>query len=399
MKKTRKASIKTMSAAALIGAVMFGTPVIADEVYDPTPTLDKMHAQNPALPQSEYSLSEFTPEDVTNLPEGTVVKYELKDVVKYYDKTNMELIDADQRVDGGEYIEVKTKESIAHYYNMEVKNPHSPVTNAEGQNTNVIGDFINNSVAINNSTGDIKTIIGDFINNEKGILMEGRNTTSQSIGSISGDFIGNKDNSIYIYGSRFNSNDFDKSIDSIAGNFYNNKDSVINNIYGNIGKISGNFVGNSSKDYGAAIKINVGGSIESIQGNFINNTASAGGAIYNHNYHGYIKEIKGLFVNNTATNWIGGAIYSWASTGDDVKSNVENIEGVFINNTAEDGGGAIYLGSNKSNSIKGYFINNSTTSSGYDYYKGGGAILLNNGIKLAPVKECPFPSIVTSLPG
>lgn len=72
----------------------------------------------PSSLKSAYKPTETMVSDTNNLPVNTIVKYEIKEVKKYYDPmTGIEVPSAD-REPGGTYREVVTKEEVAHYYKV-----------------------------------------------------------------------------------------------------------------------------------------------------------------------------------------------------------------------------------------------------------------------------------------
>lgn len=163
------------------------------------------------------------------------------------------------------------------------------------------------------------------------------NHTNGNIGSIKGDFIGNKNCGV---------SDFAAA----AG--------VLNRA--TIGEINGNFVNNSaqsdSADAIAGAIWNRSGSIGSITGNFVNNSTLAktfaqGGALYN---QGTIGSISGSFIGNGAKTSsdsqlaFGGAVYS---NNVDLNFVADNTTNIFSGNYTEDSRGklnnAIFVRTNK----------------------------------------------------
>ena len=266
------------------------------------------------------------------------------------------------------------------------------------------GNFINNETtgrlggAVQNN-GRI-TIIGDYINN----VVHGYGGALRndgSVGSITGNFIGNKGikhNGPACGGALYFNQPNAPKMDSITGYFINNylentmDDDVANDpdkadtVYSkggaldfftfSVGKITGVFINNTinAQGFGYGSAINAGNTqIDEIKGIFINNIAKgnrqAGAALYFYSKdNGTMKvgSIEADFYNNGSYSAngaaIGGAIYNSSN------SSIGSITGNFINNYAQSEadsaiGGAIYNDSNSSiGSITGNFTNNFTKS-------------------------------------
>ena len=202
-------------------------------------------------------------------------------------------------------------------------------------------------------TGDMESITADFIGNSAAATKTytgytyaygGALYNEAEIGSINGFF---KDNSAKA------------SSQALGGAIYNSENGIINSI-------EGEFIENKAGSGGAIYNDAAYGSnnlIGSITGNFIGNSAGeSGGAIYNYDY-ATIGDITGNFINNSAGN-SGGAIFVNGTGGRD--SSIGNITADFIGNTAAASGGAIYSQSNWdiSNRINANFIGNSAGGSG-----------------------------------
>ena len=239
--------------------------------------------------------------------------------------------------------------------------------NADKSLINILSDFIGNTItdfggAIYNE-GTISSINGDFIGNTANNYSGGaiyNGGSSAKIDSITGDFIGNTAN--FHGGAIFN---YGGTIGTITGDFIGNTGDTGGAIYnyGTISSINGDFIGNTANSDGGGAIYNLG-TISSINGDFIGNMANnhAGGAIYNF-AHCTISSINGDFIGNTANNYSGGAIYN--------EGTISSINGDFIGNTATDFGGAIvneYYGT--ISSITGDFIGNTGSFGGaiYNYF-------------------------------
>ena len=228
---------------------------------------------------------------------------------------------------------------------------------------NITGDFIGNHVSgsggVIYNAGIIGDIAGNFINNyvtsDSGVVagsvivngggnLIGDSTGSEyssyygrplytSIGSVTGDFIGNYIKSTggsAVGGAIYNvtDNDYVSAINKVSGNFTGNHIEVVDGYayggaiynFGTIGDITGDFIGNyaqskSGQTFGGAIMS--GGTIGNITGDFIGNYAQStngaggGGAIFNQlgNFN-----ITGNILNNYAQSEnaqaFGGAILS-----------------------------------------------------------------------------------------
>ena len=247
------------------------------------------------LKNSGYTLTKVTPADTSNLDDNVIVKYEIKEVTKYYDpQTGLEVAEADKQ-EGVNYREVLTKETVPHYYEVNLAkteygsgaekiyfnwekdasgnytlkegasatgdnsiiysyDPANSLTRTTSASGDIVGNFIKQSItssntnggAIYNYNGTIGNITGDFIGNyaqTTGSYANGGaiynyvyySNSTAIIGDIIGDFIGN-------YASGYSS--------VLGGAIYNYR--------GTIGDITGDFIGNfassgSSKAYGGAI--------------------------------------------------------------------------------------------------------------------------------------------------
>ena len=106
--------LKLLSAT---GSIALKETTSSDALYT-TPDGKYYTYDTTKLPQSSYSLSETTVSDPDNLPVNTIVKYEVKEVTKYYDPTTgLEVAEGDKQ-EGVNYKEVVTKETIPHYYTV-----------------------------------------------------------------------------------------------------------------------------------------------------------------------------------------------------------------------------------------------------------------------------------------
>ena len=395
-----KGSYKRILAACVISCMFLATPAFAagadtDVSKLGTPTLDTLAGQeipdgNGAVyPNSGYTLKEVFPADIENLPHNVITKYEIKEITKYYDPTTGVEVAEGSRQPDVEYKEVVTKETIPHYYEVNLANTNygsgtqSIIFNWElndgkytlkesadisGNNSIIYNyDGTSHSKVTNSDFGDYGDITGNFIGNyaEPLPLTEGNdvlsggaiynflNISTPTIGDITGDFIGN-------YAS---STEMDIIVQ--GGAIYN---------YGTIGNITGDFIGNyaSGKYHAAGGAIYNYWSIGNITGDFIGNYASGkyayGGAILNYRSIGNITgDFIGNYVSSTENDARGGAIANYWSIG--------NITGDFIGNYASSTenvayGGAIF-NSGTIGDITGDFIGNYASGKSNAY---GGAI-------------------------
>ena len=142
-----------------------------------TPTLDSLAGQEipdgdgAVYPNSGYTLTEVTPEDVSTLPDNVITKYEIKEVTKYYDPTTGAEVAESDRLPDVEYKEVVTKETIPHYYKVNL----AQTTYGQGDKqiiynwaVNDDGQYIleegasatgNNSIIFNYSDADLQSRI------------------------------------------------------------------------------------------------------------------------------------------------------------------------------------------------------------------------------------------------
>lgn len=279
------------------------------------------------------------------------------------------------------------------------------------------GNFINNETtgrlggAVQNN-GRI-TIIGDYINN----VVHGYGGALRndgSVGSITGNFIGNKGikhNGPACGGALYFNQPNAPKMDSITGYFINNylentmDDDVANDpdkadtVYSkggaldfftfSVGKITGVFINNTinAQGFGYGSAINAGNTqIDEIKGIFINNIAKgnrqAGAALYFYSKdNGTMKvgSIEADFYNNGSYSANGAALGGALYAADHVE--IGSIIGNFTNNYAQSEaglaiGGAIYNNSNSSiGSITGNFSNNYAQS---EASSAEGGVIYNN---------------------
>ena len=150
--------------------------------------------------------------------------------------------------------------------------------------------------------------------------------------NLNRDFIGNSSDSVFT----------DQNIDKINGDFLNNKSTVVHVYNGKLNTISGSFIGNTGNSVYVNYRPTVDdGIILNINATFMGNKESAITA----NYGGRVESIDSVFVGNTAQYGAGVSIYDiyematgGASFGD--------IKGDFISNSATYSGGAISIFSN-----------------------------------------------------
>ncbi len=251
------------------------------------------------------------------------------------------------------------------------------IGNYGGTIDSIVGYFVGNITYIGSgidNKGTIGDIYADFIGNgckEKGCAI--RNL--KQIDSITGDFIGNygikKDDGSFRTDIAVIFNGSNGNIGSINGNFVGNKIVSIRTVTGTIGNIEGSFIENtnetdSSDDYVISISgsstiiekikadfINnknvikhLGGSINTLSGKFINNEI----AIYSDVASGKIEEIiDAEFIGNSH------AIHSVKGGSD---NNIGNVKGKFTKNIASSSGGAIAMEKGKIGNIDGVFSYN-----------------------------------------
>ena len=225
--------------------------------------------------------------------------------------------------------------------------------------------------AIHNSSDGGYSIYADFIDNytkSGSYAYGGAVYNHNTIGNITGDFIGNHASSSYTYSS------------ASGGAIYNSEN-------GTIGTITGDFIGNyvSSSFFASGGAVYNYGTIGNITGDFIGNYASSvsgnaqGSAIYN---EGTIGDITGDFIGNSSSSNSyspyytyyarGGAIYNERTIGDITGDFIGNhASSEYVSDEYANGGGAIYnyitIGD-----ITGDFIGNHASSVHGDTY--GGAI-------------------------
>jgi hypothetical protein len=239
------------------------------------------------------------------------------------------------------------------------------IANQSGMIEGITGSFVGNYIEANNFAGGgaiysgeettnlsykIGYIVGDFIENyatsNESLAFGGAICNGNTIGFITGDFIGNSTNN---KGAEH----------TIGGAIYN---------YGEIGDITGHFFENSSSAESSIAQggaIYNSGTLKDINGDFVSNftvapNAAEGGAIYNHidsTINDIVSNFEGNYVQSTTDSADGGAIFN--------SGKIRNITGNFDKNsaTAQKGavGGAIYnIG--EINSIKGDFRENTTSS-------------------------------------
>ena len=299
------------------------------------------------------------------------------------------------------------------------------LNNVAGNDLIIRGNFINNETtgslggAVQNN-GRI-TMIGDYINN----VVHGYGGALRndgSIGSITGNFIGNKGlrhNGPACGGALYFNQPNAPKMDSITGYFINNylentmDDDVANDpdrvdtVYSkggaldfwqfSVGKITGVFINNTinAQGVGYGSAINAGNTqIDEIKGIFINNIAKgnrqAGAALeFYSKDNGTMKvgSIEADFYNNGSYSANGYALGGALNTNDHVE--IGSITGSFTGNFAQSKasgalGGAIYNNFNSSiGDISGDFSNNFTLSEKSRAY--GGAIYNNSNSSIGDI--------------
>lgn len=159
-------------------------------------------------------------------------------------------------------------------------------------------------------------------------------------GTINGNYmgIGNGEAALTGYAESITGNFIANGAMTTSNNLYNDTGAAIH-IINNTGTIKGDFLNNSITGYkGNGGAIDMAGpefTVDSISGNFIQNKAINGGALYN---NGIIGNLNGSFIKNTTTSssWgyssAGGAIYN--------SGTIKNVNSDFIENMGK--GGAIY---------------------------------------------------------
>ncbi len=402
------------------------------------PTLDTLAGQEipdgdgAVYPNSGYTLTPVTPADTSNLDDNVIVKYEIKEVTKYYDpQTGLEVAEADKQ-EGVNYREVVTKETLPHYYEVNLakteygrgankiyfnweNNSLTEGASATGDNSiiysydetgfsNTVSDqvldkgtttdpsgssssyptTIEGGAGVNNPLGTTITIDNTLYKNNvtQAVIESTTNTTKYA--ELVGGAVHNKGTISGITG-QFINNGIDLTTNRTSGYLYSYANGGAIGNQGEIGDITANFIGNyvkntgtGSEAYGGAI-YNYNGTIGDITGDFIGNFTSSGssyaygGAIYNSGTNATIGEVTGDFIGNYAqsasTHVRGGAIYNYNGT-------IGDITGDFIGNYAKSSGsyetygGAIYNYNGTIGDITGDFIGN-FTSSGSSYAYGG----------------------------
>ena len=245
------------------------------------------------------------------------------------------------------------------------------------------GDYTGNNSSLGFARWDrVDSITGDFIGNTKGGIGLGMGIT---IGDIKGNFIGNTGYSAFAFSG---DHSYTTSINSITGDFignYNNSgiyDPSGGAIYmfnwnnGGIGTITGDFIGNKADASGGAIAL-FDCHINSVIGNFVNNYAGdAGGALLvGYGKNGANISVTGDFIANQAVNK-GGAVFTGSG------STTKLIDTSFIGNIAPVGA-AIYVEKGEvtvtaQNKDIEFTNNNSTGLAGGDGY---GIYNISNGYR------------------
>ena len=109
-----KEVLKTLSSTGSVALI----ETTQDKALYTTPDGKYYTYDTTKLKGSGYNLTETTVSDPDNLPANTIVKYEIKEVTKYYDPTTgLEVAEGDKQ-EGVNYKEVVTKEKIPHYYTV-----------------------------------------------------------------------------------------------------------------------------------------------------------------------------------------------------------------------------------------------------------------------------------------
>ena len=382
-------------------------------------TLDILHEQNPNIPQSGYSMTGLTKtvdgdgNTIYKNSSGEIVdaanvvtKYETVDINKYYDKTTNTLVGADERQDGVEYIEIRTKEAIPHYFEKTIRanipdaDTYEPdttgmtvinasnytgyITDSSGAIEQTISDTVydtipnavvgqltnsdtkltfnnvilknSNYFIANNTSGTITGISGAFVGNSSSYALISNKAT---IGDINADFVDN--GGVYLVRNEGADADNIAQVGNITGNFVGNTTSgggaIYNSKYVKVGDITGNFINNN----GNFLLYNYNNSsIGDITGDFIGNKATGVGLIINDN--SVIGDINGDFIDNR-----GPLLIRNEGADADNIAQVGNITGNFVGNTTS-GGGAIYNSKYvKVGDITGNFINNNGNFLLYNY--------------------------------
>ncbi|MBR3676240.1 MAG: hypothetical protein IKN71_03805, partial [Alphaproteobacteria bacterium] len=251
--------------------------------------------------------------------------------------------------------------------------------------TNIIADFVQNEV--NGESGaegygaiylyqyaDVTNIQSDFTENKgkrAGAIY--LNSDHNSIGTITGKFIGNESTNSsgnMSAGAIYNNV---STITSISGEFTDNSTTAGAGALGNsgtIGTITADFT-NNKKTSGSGGSSSAGaldnsGSITTITGDFTGNSSNShAGAIYNVKT---IETINGDFAENVAGD-NGGAIYNKGTN-----AVISTIIGDFVDNESRNSGSAIYNETGSITSITGDFRDNNVTSSGGAIYNKDGTI-------------------------
>ncbi len=348
-------------------------------------TLDILNEQDATLPKSSYDLNALTSsvDEQGNVTyknaDGNVVdsanvvtKYELVNVTKYYNKETNTLVGADEKQDGLEYVEVRTKENIPHYFEKvsRIEVPTAADIDTTGMNvvdsSNYTGPISDADGAINQTIQNTVYTVGPvsqtITNSESNLIFDNvvQNTGAPLINGDNNGTLTFKD-VVTLNQAPFITGVNNGTITGISGTFLNSAGNFLNN-KNKVGDINADFINvqtgylihnNGTSDLTAEIG--------DITGNFINSSSYAPYGIVGNISYGKIGDITANFINNNHSNTL---VYN------NNNSEIGNITGDFINITAPS---LIYNSGSKIENITGDVIN-----SGYaDEYGPRGALIHN----------------------
>ena len=324
-------------------------------------TLDILNEQDATLPKSSYDLNALTSsvDEQGNVTyknaDGNVVdsanvvtKYELVNVTKYYNKETNTLVGADEKQDGLEYVEVRTKENIPHYFEKvsRIEVPTAADIDTTGMNvvdsSNYTGPISDADGAINQTIQNTVYTVGPvsqtITNSESNLIFDNvvQNTGAPLINGDNNGTLTFKD-VVTLNQAPFITGVNNGTITGISGTFLNSAGNFLNN-KNKVGNINADFI---NVQTGSLIHNNgtsdLTAEIGNITGNFINSSSYTPYGIVGNVSYGKIGDISGDFYGNTSKIY-GGAI---ANLPQGTSSNptagtgiIESITGSFINNHA-----------------------------------------------------------------
>ena len=336
----------------------------SDKALYSTPDGKYYTYDNNKLKNSGYTLTKVTPSDPDNLDDNVIVKYEIKEVTKYYDpQTGLEVAEGDKQ-DGVNYREVVTKETVPHYYEV------NPAKTEYGNGSEKI--YFNWE----------KDASGNYT------LKEGASATGDNSIIYSYDETG--------FSNTVSDQVLDKSMSNPTGT--SSSPTIIEG-----GAAVNNPSGTTITIDNTLYKNNVTQAVIESTTSGYKYAELVGGAVYN---KGTISSITGQFINNgidLTTNKTSGFLYTYAKGGaiyneGEIGDITANFIGNYVKNTNTTSytypyaqGGAIYNEAGEIGDITGDFIGNyaisTGTSSNSGYYANGGAIYNYGGTTETPKVE------------